>query len=134
MQHQIITNKADIDVERLSKMYKETDLGERIVNQLLKAIENSTKVIVLEYENQYVGAGRSISDGIYTLFVDIAVVVEYKGRGLGKTILDELLKGEEKNFVYLNSTWEAEPFYQKFGFKRQKTGYARYPFKSEYLE
>ena len=134
MSYRIIKNLNEIDIEKLSKMYEATSLGERPFSKLKVAVVHSAKVVVLESDGEYMGAGRIVSDGIYTLIVDLAVVSSIKWRGYGKIILSELLKGEEKNFVYLNSTWEAEAFYQKQGFKRQKTGYARYPFHSDYLE
>lgn len=134
MNFTVVKNPNEIDLEKLSKMYAATSLGERPLSKLAAAIKNSAKVVVLESEGEYLGAGRTLSDGIYTLIVDLAIVSSTKRRGFGKVILTELLEGEEKNFVYLNSTWEAEPFYQKHGFKKQKTGYARYPFPSDYLE
>ena len=133
MKPKIITTIEDIDINKLAQMYSQSPIGIKDLTLLANALSKSHKSIVIEIENKYVAAGRSISDGRYTFLIDLVVLQEFKMKGFGKLILEELLKGEDKNFVYLNSTWEAENFYKKMGFKKQKTGYARYPFSSDYL-
>ena len=133
MTPKIISTIADIDIFKLSQMYSQSSIGTKDPNLLATAISKSHKSIAIELNNEYIAAGRSISDGKYTFIIELVVLEKFNKKGYGKLIFEELLKGEDKNFVYLNSTWEAEDFYKKMGFKKQKTGYARYPFSSDYL-
>ena len=124
-----------IDYAGLVVVYKEAGLGERPVDMLTEAFRNSYKVVTAWEDQKLIGAGRVISDGvIYASIYDLAVLPSYQGHGIGKEIMGSLLKGNEKLFMYLTSTFGHEGFYEKIGFKKHKTAYAKYPFESKYLE
>lgn len=130
----IVINPSYINFEELSLMYSQTTLGERPIEKLKKAIKQSMYTAIAYRDEKIIGAARMISDGVYSLIVDLAVQPNFKRQGVGLSLMQELLKNTTGQFVYLNSTYEAEDFYKKLGFKKQKTGYALYPFKSDYLE
>ena len=76
-----------------------------------------------------------ISDGIcYGMVFDVAVLEDYQGRGIGKNLMIKLLEGEENIPVHLTATFGKEEFYKKLGFKKHKTAYSKYPFKTDYVE
>ena len=76
-----------------------------------------------------------LSDGVcYGTIYDVGVLEAYQGQGVGKGIMEALLKGSGHLLVYLTSTFGSEEFYRKLGFKKHKTAYAKYPHESEYLE
>ena len=82
-----------------------------------------------------VGAGRLISDGIcYGTIFDLGVLPDYQKQGIGKGIMNELLRNNEHLCIHLTSTFGNEEFYRKLGFKSHKTAFAKYPFDSKYLE
>jgi len=78
--------------------------------------------VQLMFEGQPVGMGRVIGDG-GTAFqvVDIAVLPEHQGQGLGKRILGEIAAwlGEhvpETGYVSLLADVPADALYAQFGF------------------
>ena len=105
------------------------------VDNIKKSFLNSYKVVSVQIDEQIVGAGRMISDGVcYGMIFDVGVLPEFQKNGIGKIIMHNLLKDEDKLFIHLTSTFGNELFYQKLGFKRHKTAMAKYPYTSEYLE
>jgi len=129
-----------ISWEALVDMYAVTDgviglarKGES--DKIKRAFLNSFKVVTAWDGDKIIGAGRMISDDeCYAWIHDIAVLPEYRKQGVGKKIMDNLTKGCEHLLVGLTSSFEAVDFYKKLGFSKHKTGMARYPGKSTYLE
>jgi len=64
----------------------------------------------------------------YGIVFDVAVLPEYQKKGIGKGLMNVLLKGEEHMPIHLTSTFGNEDFYKKLGFKKHKTAYAKYPY------
>lgn len=130
----------NLDWEQLFNLYKKVGLLSRFINNkdfdsVEKAFTNSYKVVTAWDKEKLVGACRLISDGIsYGMAFDLGILPEYQKMGLGKGILLELLKGTEKFPVHLTSTFGNEEFYKKLGFKKHKTAYSKYPFKTDYVE
>ncbi|MBI9014791.1 MAG: GNAT family N-acetyltransferase [Clostridiales bacterium] len=99
-----------------------------------KSFLNTYKVVTAWDGQRIIGAGRMISDGeCYGWIHDIGVLPTYQKKGIGKHIMDELMKDETLLFG-LTSSFVAEEFYQKLGFKKHKTAMAKYPGNSSYLE
>jgi hypothetical protein len=48
--------------------------------------------------------------------------------------MNEILNGEEHMPIHLTSTFGNEDFYKILGFKKHKTAYSKYPFKTDYVE
>ena len=76
--------------------------------------------------DRLIGMGRAISDGACDAYIqDVAVLYEFRGKGIGVLIMDELvkyLKSKNINWISLVSEPEAVSFYEKCGFL-QMTGY-----------
>ena len=92
--------------------------------QAEKALENSYHSIVIFYNDNAIGMGRVVGDGIYFTIVDIVVRPEYQGRKIGTTIMNSILEYIEKNMcegsrvsVQLLAEVGKEQFYIKQGFK-----------------
>ena len=92
--------------------------------QAEKALENSYYSIVIFYNDNAIGMGRVVGDGIYFTIVDIVVRPEYQGRKIGTTIMNSILEYIEKNMcegsrvsVQLFAEFGKEQFYIKQGFK-----------------
>ncbi|MCG8341959.1 MAG: GNAT family N-acetyltransferase [Chlorobiales bacterium] len=134
------TGADGIDWEALGDLYEEVGLvaqfgKKRDVEVIKKAFQNSRRVVTAWKEGKLVGAGRLISDGLcYGTIYDVGVLELYRGQGIGKGIMATLLEGNEHLLIYLTSTFGNEDFYEKLGFKKHKTAYAKYPHESEYLE
>lgn len=89
------------------------------------AIKNSIFVKKATFENKTIGMARVIGDGIYYLIVDVLVDSEYQKNGIGKKLIDEIVKEVEnktkkgqKCSINLVSMSGKEKFYEKCGFKK----------------
>ena len=93
--------------------------------QALAGIQNSAYVISAIHENKTVGMARVIGDGGYiVVIVDVIVLPEYQGKGIGKSMMQKVMDYIKSSlhegqwvFVNLMSAKEREPFYSQFGFE-----------------
>lgn len=121
-------------------MYKEVDLVIGLaragkVEKIKKSFKNTYKIITAWDDDQIVGAGRLLSDGeCYGWIHDVGVHPNYQKRGIGRGIMNELMRGNEHLLIGLTSSFEAVEFYKKLDFKKHKTAMAKYPGESTYLE
>lgn len=90
-----------------------------------RAFNNSHSVVFVFDNETLVAFGRAISDGEYqSAIYDIAVLPEYQGRGIGRLIIQNLVKKTPNcNFILYASPGK-ENFYEKENFKKMKTGMA----------
>lgn len=130
----------NLDWNLLVDFYHDNDgvigLGKaRDTERIKKSFLNSYKVITAWEDGVIIGAGRMISDGYcYAWIHDIGVLDTCRKKGIGEEIM-RLLMDEEESLLYgLTSSFMAIDFYKKLGFKKHKTGMAKYPSKSTYLE
>ena len=129
-----------VDWEKLVDLYDEVDgvigLGrKRDLDRIKVSFENTYKVVTAWDNNKIVGAGRMISDGYcYGWIHDIGVLESYRYKGVGKGVMDTLMDEKEPLLFGLTSSFMAVDFYKKLGFKKHKTGMAKYPGNSTYLE
>lgn len=80
------------------------------------ADENSSHVLAYSEKRDAVGTGRIEPTG---KIARLAVLAEYRGRGVGSAILTRLLEEARKQGfaqVYLHAQTHALEFYKKFGF------------------
>ncbi len=90
-----------------------------------KAFENSHTAVFVYDGDRLVGFGRAISDDSYqAALYDMAVVPEYQRGGIGAAIMTHLLDRLRHCNVILYAAIGKEPFYEKMGFRRMKTGMA----------
>jgi len=90
-----------------------------------KAFENSHTVIFVFDDDKLIGFGRAISDGTYQAAIyDVAVLPEYQGKNVGRTIVSGILKCIPQCSVILYASPGKEIFYEKLNFKKMKTGMA----------
>ncbi|WP_078553112.1 GNAT family N-acetyltransferase [Bacillus alkalicellulosilyticus] len=96
---------------------KDGELSEKQLHQAIKHCWYS----VSAYENeQLIGYGRIISDGVYqALLCDLIVHPSYQGRGIGKMLLNTLIEYcRQQNIrkIQLFCATGKKPFYDKIGF------------------
>lgn len=96
--------------------------------QMEKALSSSVYTVVVFEDQQPVGMGRLIGDGIYYAIVDVAVLPAYQNRGIGKNIVhmlvqyvDTITPAESRSSVQLISEKGKEAFYEKIGFVQLPT-------------
>lgn len=93
---------------------------EYVSESICRAILN----ITVTDDKETIAMGRLIGDGIYYLIVDVVVVPEFQGHGIGSAIIDMLLKYVEEHTpiggrasVQLIAEKGKEDFYINRGFK-----------------
>ena len=92
----------------------------RTINDLKKCLANSDVIISLWVDNEIVGFGRALTDGIYRgVLWDIVIDQNHQGKGFGTLIVNKLLSSKKiKNTkkIYLMTT-NKKLFYSQLNFK-----------------
>ena len=92
----------------------------RTINDLKKCLAKSDVIVSLWVDNEIVGFGRALTDGIYRgVLWDIVIDKNHQGKGFGTLILKKILSSKKiKNTkkLYLMTT-NKKRFYSQFGFK-----------------
>ena len=92
----------------------------RTIKDLKKCLANSNVIVSLWVDNEIVGFGRALTDGIYRgVLWDIVIDQNYQGKGFGKLIVKNLLSSKAiKNTkkIYLMTT-NKKLFYSQLDFK-----------------
>lgn len=116
---------SNIDWNYVSETLKKVGMAYYDAEIHKRAFENSHTVVFIFDNNVLTGFGRAISDGVYQAAVyDVAVLPEYQGKGIGKIIVENILKSLSTCNVILYASPDKEIFYEKLNFKRMKTGMA----------
>ena len=93
---------------------------DRKINDLRECLSNSDVVVSIWLNNEIVGFGRALSDGIYRgVLWDIVIDQNHQGKGYGKMIIKNLLESKKiKNTkkIYLMTT-NKKLFYSQVEFK-----------------
>ena len=132
MQYRVQKHMEAVDWESVCRVIGEAGLRARPPEVTRKAFENSYQVVFVFAEDQLIGVGRAVSDGVYeAALYDIAVLPQYQGKKLGRLMLEELHKGLEGMNVILYASPGKETFYAKFGYRRLRTGMARFIYAAE---
>lgn len=92
--------------------------------QTEKALNNSLYTVAAVKNNQIVGMGRLIGDGMYFIIVDVVVLPDCQKMGIGGTIIDMIIEyvnretpSEGRSSIQLIAEKGKETFYEKRGFK-----------------
>lgn len=92
--------------------------------QTEKSLNNSLYTVAAVEDNQTVGMGRLIGDGMYYIIVDVVVQPSYQKRGIGSKIVDMIIEYVDKetpnggrSSIQLIAEKGKEIFYEKKGFK-----------------
>lgn len=92
-----------------------------------RAFEASHTTVFIYHAGQLIGFGRAISDGVYQAAIyDCAVLPEFQGKGLGATLMKNILAQIVDCNVILYASPGKEGFYQKNGFRKMRTGMAHF--------
>jgi GNAT superfamily N-acetyltransferase len=117
---------AGVDWDQLAALYRVVSMGEKAPADLKLVFGNSMFRVFVSAGPQLVGAGRVLADGRDCAYLcDVAVLPSHQGQGLGKQIVEELLRlarGHRKIILY--AVPGTEPFYERFGFRRMTTAMA----------
>lgn len=109
-------------VEDYCRLRIEAGLSAKSLEQAQKGLPNTWFGVTLMHQGKAVGMGRIIGDG-GTAFqiIDIAVMPQHQGLGLGKKIMARLMdylhaNAPEGAYVSLIADGDAKHLYAKYGF------------------
>ena len=92
----------------------------RKINDLKKCLASSDVIVSLWVDNEIVGFGRALTDGIYRgVLWDIVIDQNHQGKGYGKLIVNNLLSNKKirnTKKLYLMTT-NKKLFYSQLDFK-----------------
>ncbi len=115
------------DWERVARIMSYFGLSDAPGTTHKQAFENSYAVTFVYDNESLIGFGRAISDGISQAAIyNIAVDSEYHRRGIGRLIIEDLLKFIKHCNIVLYTHPDTINFYKRLGFRRMKTGMALY--------
>lgn len=115
----------NVNWDQVSNLFRTVSWSHRDPDALRRAFSRSTHIRFALCQEKIVACGRTIDDGeFYAMVVDLVVSPEFQGEGIGRKILCEL-KDASESFIFttLISAVGKEPFYQKQGWLKQKTGF-----------
>jgi ribosomal protein S18 acetylase RimI-like enzyme len=117
---------AALDWDEVSALYRAAPLGDKSAADLKLVFENSMFRVFAFDAGRLVGAGRALADGRDCSYVcDIAVHPSHQGQGLGKAIVERLVRlSASHRKVILYAVPGKERFYEAFGFRRMLTAMA----------
>ena len=123
-----LTDNIDaIDWERLALIFKRAPLGNRDPAGLREVFGNSGVRCFVWDQQELIGAGRAITDGVrYAVIFDVVLLPEYQGRGIGKQIMAFLAERSKAPNILLHAVPGKEAFYQKLGFRKMTTAMGRF--------
>jgi len=129
-------DQTKINWSELSGLYRIAPLGTKLPVDLELVFSNSKFKCFVYYEDSLVGAGRALADGKDCSYIcDIAVHPEFQGRGLGREIVQNLVRlsqGHRKIILYASPGKEG--FYAKLGFKKMNTAMAIFQNEAEMMK
>ncbi|HNW55787.1 MAG TPA: GNAT family N-acetyltransferase [bacterium] len=112
------------NVEEYNYLYDQVGWGRYNYEISKKALDNTLYSVSVYDDENIIGYGRIIGDGICFLYIhDVMVLPAYQGKKIGTKIMNELLKyiksiklSNPNARIYLGASKGKEDFYRKFGF------------------
>ena len=112
-----------IPIEVYQKMRVDCGLSAKTTEASTIGLNNSMYSLMIKEEGNVIGMGRVIGDGgCFCQVVDICVIPEKQGNGIGKVIMERITnfiktKLPKSCYTSLIADGDASYLYEKFGFK-----------------
>lgn len=120
-------NTESIEWNIVAEMLSHYGLSHLEAETQQQVFENSYAVVFAFDDDKLIGFGRAISDGICQAAIfNIALDEAYHGKGLGKTIINELVEQVRQCNIILYTHPNTVGLYEHLGFRRMKTGMAMF--------
>lgn len=107
--------------EDFRRLRRAPGLAPRSLAAARAGLPNTVAGVVVRRDGEVVGMGRAIGDGLVYLIVDVAVLPEHQGRGLGDAVVTALMGrlrdlAPAEAYVALFANGEAHRLYARHGF------------------
>ncbi len=117
----------DIDWEIVSSILEIAGLSSTDPETCKMAFLGSQVTVFAFDDDKLFGVARALSDGVKQAAIyDVAILPEYQGKGVGRLLIEGITNRLPKCNFILYSNVGKEGFYEKFGFRRLKTGMAKF--------
>ena len=118
----------NVEWSRMKEIYHSVGWTNHNEEKIKKVFQSSNVVAIAYDEDKIAGFGRALSDGVFNAAIyDVVIDEKYQNKGIGQQIIEKLLAQlDDISCVHLVSTAGNEEFYKKAGFRKMKTGMARY--------
>jgi len=125
MKIQLKTDCRGITWDAIHDLIKRAGLVSYPPELLARAFQESYAVAFAIRKSQVIGTGRAVSDGpCRAMLYDFAVLPEWQGRGVGRMLMEAILKQVAGRSVMLYASPGKEGFYERFFFRRVQTDMA----------
>ena len=115
-------NCTGIDWQQIPEILKSVGMSYHDADIHCKTFSCSASVVFVFDDQQLIGFGRAISDGlIQAAIYDVAVLPSYQGQGIGRQIIGRIVVSLPGCNFILYAAPGKELFYQKLNFRRMKT-------------
>jgi ribosomal protein S18 acetylase RimI-like enzyme len=114
------TAHSAVSIPELAHLFTTAGWGWRAADltKLAALVEGSRYVVSALDGARLVGFARAISDGVTNAYVStVAVLPEYRGRGIGAALVKHLLEGKDSIRFVLHAGEGVQDFYRKLGFE-----------------
>ena len=119
------SNCEGIDWKLVPELLKTVGMGFHPPEVHQRTFSASASVIFVYDDELLIGFARAISDGVTQAAVyDVAVMPAYQGHGIGKLMMEHIVKSLPGCSFILFASPGKEPFYEKLNFRKMKTGMA----------
>jgi GNAT superfamily N-acetyltransferase len=111
---------ASLDLGQLAVLFVSAGWAWRAADpvKLAALVHGSLYVSSAHDGARLVGFARAISDGVTNAYVStVAVLPEYRGRGIGAEVVRRLVDGKDTIRFVLHAAPSLHPFYEKLGFE-----------------
>ncbi|MBI9067762.1 MAG: GNAT family N-acetyltransferase [Salinivirgaceae bacterium] len=122
---ELLIEKRPASVTEFQDLRSTTGWAMHSADVVEKALAKDLFTICISYQNQLIGVGRIIGDGaMYFYIQDIIVRPEFKGKGIGKIIMNAIEKylnthTYKNSFIGLMAADGVKEFYKKFGYSER---------------
>ena len=125
MSYRIQPDTTNINWDKVVDILQKVGMSYHTAEIHKRAFNNSYTVVFVFDKEDLIGFGRAISDGEYQAAIyDVAVLPDYQGKGIGKMIIQIIVKQTPDCSFILYASPGKEKFYEKVNFRRMKTGMA----------
>lgn len=110
---------SDRDLDQLTELFARADMADRAADRTRLALQVSgARYVVSAWDGErLVGFARAISDGVTNAYIStVAVLPEYRRRGIGYELIRRLLEGRDGLTFALHARPEAKSLYIRCGF------------------
>jgi N-acetylglutamate synthase-like GNAT family acetyltransferase len=107
----------EIDLDQLEALLRAGGFKDKERSRLEQQVSGARYVVSAWEGERLVGFARAISDGATNAYVSsVAVLPEYRGRGIGRAMIVRLLEGKDGILFVLHARAEVKEFYVRCGF------------------